>query len=140
MREAPGRDRYLTHEEERAILAECAAIGDNSGADKRAEWEYMADLVTHPCHYEAASVDWAGHRFMVLRKRLRMVEGVCLHVLRHTCAARLLSAGVDIYTVSKWLGHSSVKVTERYAKLQVGMLVGARTALISRRPVDGHVG
>jgi integrase len=34
--------------------------------------------------------------------------------LRVTFACLLAAAGVDIFRVSKWLGHSSVKVTERY--------------------------
>ena len=37
------------------------------------------------------------------------------HDLRHTFATRLAQAGVDIYTISKLLGHASVKMTERYA-------------------------
>jgi integrase len=39
------------------------------------------------------------------------------HILRHTCACRLVRAGVDLYTVKNWLGHSSIKTTERYAHL-----------------------
>lgn len=37
-----------------------------------------------------------------------------LHTLRKTTGARLIRSGVDIYRVSKYLGHSSVKVTEQY--------------------------
>ena len=54
---------------------------------------------------------------------------VTLHILRHTCASRLVQRGVSIYVVSKWLGHSSVKVTERYAKLAPDSLAGALSAL-----------
>jgi len=40
------------------------------------------------------------------------------HVLRRTFASRLVSAGTDIFLVSRWLGHASVVQTERaYAYL-----------------------
>lgn len=44
-------------------------------------------------------------------------EELCWHTLRHTFASRLLHVGVDLYTVSKLLGHSSVTTTERYGHL-----------------------
>ena len=37
-----------------------------------------------------------------------------LHCCRHTFATRLLERGVDIRIVQELLGHSNVKVTERY--------------------------
>lgn len=40
-------------------------------------------------------------------------EKVTFHTLRHTFAAYWLQRGVPIYTVSKWLGHASVKMTEK---------------------------
>ena len=36
------------------------------------------------------------------------------HVLRHTRASRLLRQGVDIVSVSKILGHSTITTTMRY--------------------------
>ncbi|NQS97845.1 MAG: site-specific integrase [candidate division Zixibacteria bacterium] len=36
------------------------------------------------------------------------------HTLRHTYVSYLLMAGVNIFTVSRWLGHSSVNVTEKH--------------------------
>jgi integrase len=44
---------------------------------------------------------------------------VNFHDLRHSCASILLSLDVDLYTISKILGHSNVQTTQRYAHLQV---------------------
>lgn len=65
-----------------------------------------------------------------------------MHILRHTCASRLVQRNVPIFTVSKWLGHSIMKVTERYAKLAPDSLSMALTALEGKpaplqKPVHG---
>ena len=39
------------------------------------------------------------------------------HLFRHTFASRLVQAGVDIFKVSKWLGHTSVATTMIYAHM-----------------------
>ena len=43
---------------------------------------------------------------------------VRLHVLRHTFASHCYMRGVPPQIVQKWLGHSSVVTTERYAHLR----------------------
>jgi site-specific recombinase XerD len=48
-----------------------------------------------------------------------------IHSLRHTCASRLVNAGIDLYVVCRWLGHSSIQITERYAHLDPKKLVTA---------------
>ena len=44
-------------------------------------------------------------------------KDVCFHASRHTYATMLLTLGVDLYTVSKLLGHTSIRHTQRYAKI-----------------------
>ena len=41
-------------------------------------------------------------------------DNIKLHTLRATFACHLIQQGVDFYTVSKLLGHHSVKMTEKY--------------------------
>ena len=52
--------------------------------------------------------------FRRLREAAGLPQGISIHSLRATFACHLIEKGVDIYTVSKLLGHSSVKVTERH--------------------------
>ena len=44
-------------------------------------------------------------------------KNVTFHTSRHTYATMLLTLGADLYTVSKLLGHTSVRHTQRYAKI-----------------------
>jgi len=61
-------------------------------------------------------------------------EHVNFHDLRHSCASIMLGLGVDLYTISKILGHSNVQTTQRYAHLQVDAqrdALGKLSALIT---------
>jgi integrase/recombinase XerD len=40
-----------------------------------------------------------------------------LHCLRHTCASELLNAGMRLECLQQLLGHSSIEMTRRYARL-----------------------
>jgi len=44
-------------------------------------------------------------------------KGYSLHCLRHTFASELLNAGMRLECVQQLLGHSSIEVTRRYARL-----------------------
>ncbi len=54
------------------------------------------------------------------RARVRAgMRHVNFHDLRHSCASIMLGLGVDLYTISKILGHSTIQTTQRYSHLQV---------------------
>lgn len=65
------------------------------------------------------------------KRVLRRVEikNASLHTLRHTYASHLVMSGVDIATVQKLLGHSSVTTTMKYAHLSPGHLQDAAKKL-----------
>ena len=51
-----------------------------------------------------ANIDWMG-------------DDTVIHTWRHTCASRLVQAGVDLFRVKTWMGHKSMTTTMRYAHL-----------------------
>ena len=56
------------------------------------------------------------------------------HTYRHSAAVHLLRAGVDLVTISHWLGHASIETTNRYAAVD---LETKREALKRAGPVTG---
>jgi len=70
----------------------------------------------HPFPYAYDTIyDWIVRQAY---KKAGIIEAN-IHTLRKTAGALLIQAGVDIYKVSKFLGHSSVTVTEKhYVDLQ----------------------
>ena len=62
------------------------------------------------------------NRFRHLVKKIKekhgvIIENPTIHAFRHTFATHALQSGIDIYTVSRYLGHTSVKMTEKYLTL-----------------------
>ena len=54
------------------------------------------------------------------------------HSMRHSTAVALLNSGVDLTTISQWLGHSSPNTTNRYATIDLTM---KRRAIGKVKPV-----
>lgn len=63
-------------------------------------------------------------------------KNVTPHTLRHTCAMRLLTAGVETAVIALWLGHESSETTQIYlhADLTIKERAIARTAPTGTKP------
>ena len=55
------------------------------------------------------------------------------YCMRHTCATRLLEAGVSLPAIKTWMGHLSISTTLRYAHLQPDALDAAVDAIQDQR-------
>jgi site-specific recombinase XerD len=53
------------------------------------------------------------------------------HSMRHSTAVHLLKSGVDLVSISQWLGHASPTTTSRYATLDLDM---KRAAIAQAHP------
>jgi len=78
-------------------------------AYRPAEYFFTGQDGIHPiCDATAQSAYYAALR----RSGVRRVGGI--HVLRHCFATHLMEDGVDIYTIRRWMGHTSLVTTGRY--------------------------
>ncbi|MDR3319594.1 MAG: tyrosine-type recombinase/integrase [Desulfovibrio sp.] len=98
---------------------------------------------------------WVSGTFDRVIKELGFNKGrtdarqkVCFHTLRHTFASWLVKNGEPLYNVAKLMGHTTIRMTERYAHLAPdvvrqaamgleGMLDKRPAKIIHFRPVAG---
>lgn len=70
-------------------------------------------------------------------------DQVVPHVLRHTCASRLVQGGIDLRRVQMWLGHQTLQMTMRYSHLATNDLdccaVVLERLVASQAPLDTGV-
>lgn len=107
------RTTYLTPES-RAVLGARKEAAKEKGIDglgQRVFLDRKGNKIVAPSAAFARVVDRLGLNDGVRDRRQR----VTFHTLRHTYASWLVEAGVDLYTVSKLLGHKSLAMTQRYA-------------------------
>ncbi len=78
---------------------------------KLAETQPMPKIFTLPVNH------LTNEYLKIWVKMAGITKRITFHCARHTFATMCLDQGIDIYTVSKLLGHSDVVNTQRYAKL-----------------------
>ncbi len=76
--------------------------------------------------YQRFLYDWRAARKAV---GLGGDQQVVPHILRHTCASRLVQAGIDLRRVQTFLGHQTIQMTLRYAHLATADLDQCALAL-----------
>lgn len=71
------------------------------------------------------------HQWRVLKREMGLVDDpqFVVHMLRHTCASRLVQRSVPLAVVQAWMGHSNIATTLRYAHLSPDSLLVGREAL-----------
>lgn len=77
------------------------------------------------------SINDVEARWQKIRKALNKDDSrkYTLQTFRHTCANKLLHAGVSIYAVKDFLGHSTIRITKRYTQTFPSHLNEALSAL-----------
>ena len=78
--------------------------------DRYCESDYLFPVKKHGRRLEIHVFE---RNFRQYIKRLGISKHITPHTLRNNFAKRCLLAGMDIYTLSRLLGHSSVEVTEK---------------------------
>lgn len=105
---------------ENALTILYTKAGDPHGKDAKVFWD---------CNQSTFNHEWAAARkSMNLEGDPEFVP----HALRHTCASRLVEAGISLPVVQKWLGHRNIKTTMRYVHLKDEQLQQAARKMSSR--------
>ena len=78
--------------------------------DRYSESEYVFPVRKNGMHVKVRGFEGNFRNYL---ERANLNKGISPHCLRNNFAKRCLMSGMDIYTLSKILGHSSVTVTEK---------------------------
>ena len=110
-KEKAGRIRFLDRDEEEMLFSEIRAQNE-------LYYRFCSDR-----RFPGPFSEIDQQRFRIAWHNAKDAVGlgddkdVVPHVLRHTCASRLVQGGIDIRRVQMWLGHQTLTMTMRYAHL-----------------------
>lgn len=70
--------------------------------------------------------------FLRAKRIAKLTRRFRFHDLRHSAACTLASSGVSLQVIQKILGHTSIKMTERYVRVDDAAVASARRAMDAR--------
>lgn len=110
---ADGKARYIEHRQVKTKKTVTIPLSDEAlrWMPKQQEGidQVFHELKISPNTVEAVLKEWM--------KDCKIDKHITYHCSRHTAATTLLTLGANLYVVSKLLGHSSIQMTEVYAKI-----------------------
>jgi integrase len=102
------------------------AVGLNSRAiEVLSTIKSMADKIQPGDKVVPYSPWHISKKFKYYVRKAGLPESITFHSIRHTFCSLMIQNSVDIYTVKELMGHSSLKVTERYSHLSNENLIKA---------------
>ena len=103
---------FIRFVQQKTKMVEMMPISDQASSlmgGRRSPNEKVFDGLTYSAYSNKHLAKWIG--------LAGITKEITFHCFRHTFATLQLSRGTDIYTVSKMLGHRSLKTTQIYAKI-----------------------
>ena len=98
-----------------AIVCDVSVSANVSSISRR---EYLTPLRRSKENvFEFPSYGVTLRRLEKTAKDAGIDKKVTFHVSRHTFATMMLTAGADLYTISKLVGHTDIRTTQIYSKV-----------------------
>ena len=110
---ADGKARYIEHRQVKTKKTVTIPLSDEALRWMPEQMEGI-DQVFHELKASVNTVEAVLKEWM---KDCKVDKHITYHCSRHTAATTLLTLGANLYVVSKLLGHSSIQMTEVYAKI-----------------------
>ncbi len=110
---ADGKTLYIEHEQVKTKNRVTIPLSDEARKWLPRRTKDI-DTVFHQLRITSTTVEVVLDEWM---QEAGIQKHITYHCSRHTAATLLLTLGADLYTVSKILGHKSIRMTEIYAKI-----------------------